>query len=220
MKSKLSRPVLIMLVGYPGSGKSYTANQLAQLLGIAHVSSDKLREKLFQNPNHSPKENQIIIQLMLMMTEQYLSLGIPVIFDTSLNKVSERRTLRSMARRHDAIPFLIWLQIDRDSAKQRAQTKDMRRAEDKYTAPLTDEAFNAITMSFQPPSDEDYIVVSGKHTFASQKASILRRMRELGLVDDETMRPHIPKPEMMNLAAQARAQVGRVDYTRRNISIR
>lgn len=219
-KSKLTRPALVMLLGVPGSGKSYTAHQLASLVGMAHVSSDKIREQLFEKPTYNREEHQIVLQMMLMMTEQYLSLGVPVVFDISLNRLAERRALRDIARKYDALPMLIWLQIDQESARQRAQTKDKRRAEDKYTAPISNEVFEMMIAAFQPPQSEDYLVVSGKHSFDSQKASILRRMRELGLIDDETLRPHIPKPEMMNLAAQARAQAGRVDYSRRNILIR
>ena len=85
---------------------------------------------------------------------------------------------------------------------------------------MNDQAFDTFVGMMQPPQNEDYLVVSGKHSFDSQKAAIMRRLRELGLIDDEVLRPHIPKPEMMNLAAQARAQAGRVDYSRRNIIIR
>lgn len=209
-----------MMLGVPGSGKSYTAHQLADLVGMAHVSSDKIREQLFDHPTYNREEQQIVLQMMLMITEEYLRLGIPVVFDISLSRMAERRALRDIARRYDALPVLIWLQIDLDTARLRARNKDKRRAEDKYTAPISNEVFDAFVQAFQPPQNEDYLVVSGKHSFDSQKAAIMRRLRELGLIDDEVLKPHIPKPEMMNLAAQARAQAGRVDYSRRNIVIR
>ena len=45
-------------------------------------------------------------------------------------------------------------------------------------------------------------------------------MRELGLIEDETLRQHVAKPELMNLAAKARAEAGLADYTKRNITVR
>ncbi len=219
-KSKMARPTLVMLMGYPGSGKSYTANNLASLLGMAHISSDKIREKLFPKPTYTPAEHRTVVQIMLLMAEQFLEIGESIVFDISLNRLGERRAMREMVKKRGATPFLLWLQIDRESAKARAQTKDKRRAEDKYTAKLSTTVFNSYVMAFQPPQNEDYLVVSGKHTFASQKGSILRKMRELGLIDDETLRPHIAKPEMMNLAAKARAEAGLADYTRRDITVR
>lgn len=219
-KPKMTRPTLVMLMGYPGSGKSYTANNLANLLGMAHISSDKIREKLFPKPSYSPKEHRIVVQMMLLMAEQFLEIEQSVVFDISLNRLSERRAMRDIAKKAGAIPFLLWVQIDRESAKSRAQNKDKRRAEDKYTPVISTETFNSMLMAFQPPQNEEYLVVSGKHTFNAQKGSIMRKMREMGLIDDETLRPHLAKPEMMNLAAKARAQAGLADYTRRNIAIR
>lgn len=207
-------------MGYPGSGKSYTANNLASLLGMAHISSDKIREKLFPKPAYTPSEHRTVVQIMLLMAEQFLEIEESVVFDISLNRLGERKAMRELAKKQGATPFLIWMQIDRESAKARAQNKDKRRTEDKYTAEISTEVFNSYVMAFQPPQNEDYLVVSGKHTFNAQKASILRKMRELGLIDDETLRPHVAKPEMMNLAAKARAEAGLSDYTRRNIAVR
>lgn len=214
------RPTLVMLMGYPGSGKSYTASQLASLLGMAHLSSDKVREKLFPKPSYTPTEHRTVVQIMLLMAEQFLEIEESVVFDISLNRLSERKAMREMTKKRGATPFLLWLQIDRESAKARAQTKDKRRTEDKYTAKLSDAVFNSFVMAFQPPQNEDYLVVSGKHTFNSQKGSILRKMREMGLIEDETLRSHVPKPELMNLAAKARAEAGLADYTKRNITVR
>ena len=220
LKSKFTRPALIHLLGLPGSGKTYTSRQLSEMLGIAHVSSDRIRDFLFNTPTFSREEQQIVLQMMLMMTEEYLKLGLPVIFDISLNRANERRIIRELAKKYDAAPLLLWLQIDQNTAKVRAATKDKRRAEDKYTAPIGSELFDSIAATLQTPQNEDYLVVSGKHNFETQKASIIRKLRELGLIDDETMRPHVTKPELMNLAAQAHANAGRVDMSRRNITIR
>lgn len=219
VKVKLVRPALIMLLGLPGSGKSYTARQLAELLGIAHISSDRIRDTLFETPTFDRNEQQIVLQMMLMMTEQYLELGVPVVFDISLNRAGERRALRDIAKKYHAQPVLIWLQIDQQTALLRSKVKDRRKADDKHTAPMNDQQFEMLASSFQPPQNEDYLVVSGKHSFDSQKSSIMRRLREAGLIDDETLKPHVAKPELMNLAAQARAQAGRVDLSRRNITI-
>jgi predicted kinase len=187
---------------------------------MAHVSSDRIRDQLFENPTYDRQEQQIVLQMMLMMTDQYLSLGIPVIFDISLNRAVERRALRDIAKQHQAQNILIWLQIDQQSALLRSQTKDKRRAEDKYTSPLNQQQFEMLSASFQPPQNEDYLVVSGKHSFESQKGTIMRRLRELNLIDDESMKPHVAMPGLVNLTAQASAKAGRVDYSRRNIVIR
>jgi len=211
LKTKLTRPAVIMLLGLPGSGKSYTSAHIADLLGMALVSEDKIRESLFEEITLRDEENMVVMQTMIMMTEEYLRLGLPVMFDTGLNKIVDRKTLREIARKHKADSLLIWLQIDQDTARLRTKVN-------KKQIP-TEKSFDIMTQTFQTPHNEDYIVISGKHTFESQKPIIVRKLREQGLVSDETMKPHVTMPGMMNLAAQAKYQSGRVDYSRRNISI-
>lgn len=212
LKTKLTRPAVIMLLGYPGSGKSYTSTHIADLLGMALVSEDKIREGLFEEPKYTKEEQSVVMQMMIMMTEEYLTLGIPVMFDAGLNKTAERKNLREIARKFKADTLLVWLQIDQETAKLRTKVA-------KKHGPDHEKVFDITRNTFQPPHNEDYVVASGKHTFDSQKQIIARKLREMGLITDETMKPHIPMPGMMNLAAQAQNRAGRIDYTRRNISI-
>ena len=212
LKTKLTRPLIIMLLGLPGSGKSYTSGHIAELLGMALISEDKIRESLFDKPTFTKDENSVVTQMMVMMTEEYLALGLPVMYDAGVNKLADRKNLREIARKHQANSLLIWLQVDQETAKIRIRVS-------KKAKSIPQESFEGIITSFQAPHNEDYVVISGKHTFESQKQIIIRKLREQGLVTDETMKPHITMPEMMNLAAQAKHQAGRVDYSRRNISI-
>jgi predicted kinase len=201
-----------MLLGLPGSGKSYTSAHIADLLGMALISEDKIRESLFEEPNFDKDEEAVVTQMMIMMMEQYIALGIPVMFDTGLNKVVERKNIREISRKYKADTLLIWLQVDRETARIRTKITKKQNA-------INDKIFDITLDKFQAPQNEDYIVVSGKHTFDSQKQIIVRKLREKGLVTDDTLKPHVPMPGMMNLAAQAKKNVGRVDYARRNISI-
>lgn len=201
-----------MLLGLPGSGKSYTSAHIADLLGMALISEDKIRESLFEEPNFDKDEEAVVMQMMIMMMEQYIALGIPVMFDTGLNKVVERKNIREISRKYKADTLLIWLQVDRETARIRTKITKKQNA-------INDKIFDITLDKFQAPQNEDYIVVSGKHTFDSQKQIIVRKLREKGLVTDDTLKPHVPMPGMMNLAAQAKKNVGRVDYARRNISI-
>jgi hypothetical protein len=72
----------------------------------------------------------------------------------------------------------------------------------------------------QNPQNENYLVLSGKHLFNSQKSALIRRLREMGSVTDESMDQKIAKPQLVNLVSRAQAQAGRVDYNRRNVIIK
>jgi hypothetical protein len=70
----------------------------------------------------------------------------------------------------------------------------------------------------QNPQGEDYVVISGKHNFATQKSVIVNKLYQTGLIGSDVVQQHIAKPGLINLVPNPSA--GRVDLTRRNISIR
>jgi len=219
-RSRLSHPVLVYMFGLPGSGKSFVSRQLSETLGLAHVSSDRLRFELFENPTYDKSENLIITRLMDFMTEQFLNAGVSVIYDVSVSRLQDRRAIRDLARKFDAKELLIWLQIDMESAWQRTKSRDRRKADDKYSSPLTKEIFDKFMRAMQNPQNENYLVLSGKHLFNSQKNAIIRRLNDLGVLEEDALDQKVAKPELVNLVSRAQARAGRVDYSRRNVIIR
>ena len=219
-KSRISQPVVIYLYGLPGSGKSFVSRQLSEALGIAHLSADRIRYELFNNPRHDKTEHQVITNMMNFMTEQFLNAGVSVVYDASVSRIAERRALREMTRRFGAKELMIWIQIDPDTAFSRSRARDVRKPDDKYASPLDQKIFENYMRLMQNPQNENYLVISGKHLFSSQKTAIIRRLTEMGVITVESMQQKIAKPEMINLVSRAQAQAGRVDYSRRNIIIR
>lgn len=214
-----TKPLLIMLYGFPGAGKSYFARRLTEQLQAAHVQGDRIRSELFENPQFDKQENAVVSQLMDYMTHEFLNAGLSVVYDTNAMRHAGRHTLREMARRAHAQPVLVWLQIDTESAFARVSGRDRRRTDDKYAAPLDRTTFDNIASHMQnPQSVEDYIVISGKHTFGTQFSAVVKRMRELGLLSGEESNAKVVKPGLVNLIPNPMA--GRVDMSRRNIVIR
>lgn len=213
------KPLLIQLYGFPGSGKTYFARQLCEHIQAAHVQGDRIRYELFENPRYDKQENDVIFQLMDYMTEEFLSAGISVVYDTNAMRLSQRHNLRDMARKAHAQPLLIWLQVDTDSAYQRTTQRDRRRSDDKYAAPMDRSTFESIVGHMQNPSSaEDYVVISGKHVFKTQYSAVMKRLHELNLISSNEVVSQVAKPGMVNLIPNPTA--GRVDMTRRNIMIR
>ncbi len=216
-KIVLAKPVLICLYGFPGSGKSYVARNLAEAVQLAHVSADRIRNELFEQPRYDAQENAIVSHLMNYMTEEFLNSGVSVVYDTSAMRLSQRRKLRELARKHHAEYLLVWLQIDQESAYLRTQNRDRRTSDDRFAQPQTRSTFEKQLTGMQNPQSEDYLVISGKHTFLTQKNAIISRLYNGGLVGSDVVQHSVAKPGLINLVPNPHA--GRVDMSRRNITI-
>jgi predicted kinase len=218
-KVRFNKPLLIMLYGFPGAGKTYFSRNLSEDLECAHVQSDRIRHELFEEPRFDKQENEIIMHLMDYMTEEFLSAGISVIYDTNLVRKSQRVAIRNMANKKHAQTLLVWFQIDPDTAFKRLNKRDRRKADDKFALDYSEEDFRRYASHMQHPEPtEKYVVLSGKHTYESQKSAIFKKFMDMGLMSNDGIKSTVAMPGMINLVPNS--SNGRVDMTRRNISIR
>lgn len=214
----VNKPTLIMLYGFPGSGKTYVAGQLKESLNCMYVHSDRIRSELFENPRYDKDENEVVDHLSRYMTGEFLKAGVGVIYDGDVMKQSQRRILTNIARSEGAKVLLIWLQLDPESAFYRIRTRDKRRSDDKIARHFNRSEFEDYLKTMQNPKIEDYVVISGKHTFRTQRTAIIKKLYELGVVTADSATHNVVKPGMVNLIPNS--QPGRVDQQRRNIFIR
>lgn len=214
-KKVLAKPVLILLYGFPGSGKTFFGRQISSEIGAAHINGDQLRNEFFENPIYSKEENEVVEHLSLYMVEQFLSAGTSVVYDTNAYRITQRRFLKDLASRTKTDVITVWLQLDIETAFDRVVKRDRRKADDRFSQAMDRTTFESIVSKMQNPTLlEDSVVVSGKHTFVSQKNATYKKLLERALLnlDGNTK---IVKPELVNLIPG-----GRVDETRRNIVIR
>jgi len=211
---------LISLYGFPGSGKTYLSRQLSEDIQIAHLQADRIRNELFSNPKYDKAEDDIILQIMNYMTEEFLKSNVSVIYDYNAIRNSQRRLLRDLARSCKAESLLIWLQLDIETSYIRNYKRDKRKSDDKYSRSLSQNDFKTYIANMKNPTNlENYIVVSGKHSYQTQKNSIINKLKNMGVLSSQDINNHVTMPGMVNLIPQSYAN--RQDFDgKRNIVIR
>lgn len=215
-KIQLKKPILVMLYGFPGAGKTYFARQLCEILQATHISSDRIRGELFEKPRYDKPEDSIVNHLMEYMAEEFLGAGVSVVFDANIHRGAYRKKIRELARKEHAKTVLIWFQVDADTAFARLNQRDRRKNDDKFSRAYSKQQFDQFISKMQHPAKtEQYVVLSGKHSFNMQKGAILRKLFDMSLVNAEDVSAHVIKPGMVNLVPH-----GRVDMGRRNINVR
>lgn len=222
MQSKTApkKSFILILYGYPGSGKSTFARQLAgEVKNTVHLNLDKVQVELGEElKNKNVSDGAILGILVEYMVKEFIRNGLNVILDVPTAKKSERRKLANLARTANAKLVMAWLQIDANSAYERLRKRDKRKIDDRYARTYSRSEFESAINYSQNPSEENYVVISGKHTFNTQKLAVLKKLTELGVITSEEAVNKRIKPELVNLIPQSFRSQGNIK--RRDISIR
>ena len=168
---RLSTPHVIVMVGIPGSGKSFFAEQFARTFGAPYLSFNRLRSELFNEPTYGVREQEIIQRIGSYQFDELIKTKHTIVLETATDARTERFEIAKKARKAGYELLFVWVQTDPSTAKSRA-TKPIK---DKKT--MTADQYEATLKRFTPPNaSEKALVISGKHTYASQLKNVLTRL--------------------------------------------
>lgn len=168
MKSlSLSQPHLLIVTGVPGSGKTFFAEKFADTFRAPFVNYNKIAY-LSEGSGKEAIDDLFDYQLTELLKTQQTIL---------IEGVGEARTDRiELARKAKAagyVPLIVWVQTDPATAKDRL-TRPVRGKEQQLLSP---EEYDRLLKHFTPPNaTEKTVVVSGKHTYASQAKVVLKKL--------------------------------------------
>ncbi|MBZ0204750.1 MAG: ATP-binding protein [Flavobacteriales bacterium] len=81
---------LIMVMGLPGSGKTWFAAALAKHLGAAHFNSDRIRKMVAQQVRYTDADKARVYKDLLARVTEALEQGATVIVDATFSKAAYR----------------------------------------------------------------------------------------------------------------------------------
>lgn len=187
MKSlSLATPHMIIMVGLPGSGKSFFAEKFAETFHTPFVCEQKIEQL--------SKEH--VAQLVDMQVTELLKTKQTIILEGSASTRTERVALAKRARSAGYETLIVWVQVDMETARERSIGNKL--------AAMSSDRFETIAKRFTPPNNlEKPLVISGKHTYASQAKVVLKKLSS-------------PRAEIANQTTAS----ARMQPARRNITIR
>lgn len=177
----LSSPMVIIVVGLPGSGKSFFSVQFANTFGAALVSQDKIRWTLFANQTYSDNENAMVGQVANLLITELFRTKKTFVLDGGYNDPNVRHEFIARARRHGYRALTIVVQTDEPTSLRRATKRSDNKPGDMYKQSLTPEQFEQAKAAYLEPNTtaDDVVVISGKHTYTTQAKIVLRKMIEI-----------------------------------------
>jgi len=152
---------LVVLMGYPGVGKSYRARLLAARLGAALVASDQLRSRLFIAPTYADAENATVFKCVDGLVDGLLADGHRVIVDATNLMARYRAASVGVAERRK-VP-IVFVRVTADDAAIRARLAQRRlaRAPDDHSDADVGIYERMRDRPFEPPAQGHLELVNG-----------------------------------------------------------
>jgi predicted kinase len=127
------RAALVMVMGYPGVGKSHVARLLASRLGAAHVATDHLRRRLFIAPTYGVEENGAVFGIAEALVDQLLSEGHVVVLDATHLLARYRAPAEKVARARGAPIHHVLVTSDDSDTRARLERRMHERADGDHS---------------------------------------------------------------------------------------
>lgn len=145
------KPLLIVMVGLPGSGKSTKAKEIEEKYGFKVFSSDKIRGELYGDENCQADPSRVFGTLYNRMNRA-LQKGEDCILDaTNANRKDRKGVFRQIrdVGNYDVVAYVVTTNIDecirRDAGRDRVVGPDVvKRYADKFKMPSEDEGFKDV----------------------------------------------------------------------------
>lgn len=183
MKSlQLEKPHAIVVVGIQGSGKSFFAEKFSETFSAPYLD-DKQFIDLAKNKSAAKKISDALLGELLKTHKT-------IVIEADGSKAS-RIELASTLKKAGYEMLLVWVQVDSVTAMGRA----------RKVSGITQHDYKEGLKQFVAPQEADQaLVVSGKHTFASQAKTVLKKL-------SGTNRPPILHGDRGSIPAQHRSNI-------------
>lgn len=173
----MTEKLLIVFLGFPGSGKTYFATRLAEKLHAVTLNSDAMRMAMFGSLEKIEEIRRTdqsrlysdVFGAMDYAAMQVLRAGHSVIFDAQQTKRRDRKHIEELAGSVGATPVLVWIKTNPEVALKRGPQREARDDSHQYSEELMKrliERFSKVTD--MPEPEENLVEINGELPFEEQ----------------------------------------------------
>lgn len=124
-----AKPVLLLLCGLPGTGKSFLARRLAEALPFVIIESDMIRKILFPQPGYTAQESRWVHRTCHALMAKLLKRGVRVIYDATNLIEYHRELVYRIAERAGARLVVVKTVASEEMVRERLRTRQKAAAE-------------------------------------------------------------------------------------------
>jgi len=167
-------PVLVLVSGLPGSGKSNFSRELCSRYPLAHLNSDALRRALFPHPTHAATESARLFAAVHALLERLLSGGVSAVLDATSLKEEHRRPLYDIAQRTGAGLIIVRTEAPEAVALGRLAAR-ARGSDPEEASEATQAVYNRMKSEVEP-IERTHITVDTSGDIAPALDAVVRQI--------------------------------------------
>ena len=149
------RPILIVIFGLPGTGKTTFATALSNQLGIKHFNTDIIRSLSGKSQQYDKENKALIYDEILKLTSLEFEKGQSVIVDATFYKQKLRKRFKVLAQEYDTSVKWIEICAGEEVVKKRV-SKKRRYSEADFAV------YQMIKSQFEPMEEKYIQLFSGQ----------------------------------------------------------
>jgi predicted kinase len=154
------KPIVYLMLGLPGSGKTTFSRKLQQDLDISRLSLDEEYSKI-GGDLASPKWDMSIEaeanERIKHQVKEIIECGESVILDFCPWRREDRHEYRKYIESIGAVGHVYYFNVPSDELRRRLEVRNSNSSNDTHI--VTPDMLDAFTARFDPPEEEDYELV-------------------------------------------------------------
>ncbi|SIN65153.1 AAA family ATPase [Algoriphagus halophilus] len=152
--------LLIMVMGLPGSGKSYFASKLSERLKAVHLENDVIRKELHKMGSYTREDKMEVYRELCRRTEKLIKEEKSVVVDATFQLKEYREFIYQLSSRFEVSLSTILVEANESLVKKRL-AKPRKRSEANY------EVYLKMKGDFDPIRSPYIAITSGESNLES-----------------------------------------------------